>query len=47
MNYDDWKLDPPEDQDEPEERDPDEVAEEQAEMRRIRMEMDGPHEEGP
>lgn len=29
------------------ERDPDEVAEERAERKRIAMEMDGPHEEAP
>ena len=54
MNYDDWKLEGPEEQSERlahrrwnDERDPDTEMEEREERKRITMEMDGPHEEGP
>lgn len=48
MNYDEWKTDPEyrEAREHPE-RDPDVEMEERDERKRIAMEMDRPHEEGP
>lgn len=48
MNYDDWKLEGPEEQEDREhpERDPDAEREDSEERKRIAAEMDGPHEEG-
>jgi len=43
----DLPLDPPDDQEEADERDPDIEMEEREERKRIAMEMDGPPEEAP